>query len=69
MELTTKQRYYLDIISTKGIMSIKDISTLLNKDRTTIQKVVKSLYIKGHITRKQVNCNRGFKYVYLIKEV
>lgn len=68
-DLTIKQEYYKAIISTKGMMSVKDISILLNKDRTTIQKVLKSLYINDHITRKQVNCNRGFKYVYFVNEV
>ena len=45
-------------------LDILTISQLLEKDRTTIQKLIKILLNKELIYRKQVNNDRGFKFIY-----
>lgn len=48
--------------------SVKELSKKLDKQRSTIQKIVLSLLEKKIITKKQINLDRGYMYVYYTKE-
>ncbi len=49
-------------------LTIEEISKLLNKDRTTIQKTIKQLLEKDLIERKQLNKSKGgYVYYYYVK--
>ncbi len=52
------------VIENKKGISVKEISSFLDKGRTTIQKTIKSLLDKKLIKRKQVNLKKGFAYIY-----
>lgn len=45
-------------------LSTLELSNILNKDRTTIQKCVKDLQALQLISRRQKNLSTGFKYIY-----
>lgn len=46
-----------------------DIAKKLNKDRTTIQKAIKSLHEKDIVDKRQINLESGgYMYVYKIKD-
>ena len=66
--ITKRQKEYIDIIKINQPISIKELELILNKDRTTIQKVLTTLLNKGHISRLKHICDRGFKYLYIISE-
>lgn len=45
-------------------VSIKELHIELNKDRTTIQKIINALSKKGMILKRQVHLKRGYMFVY-----
>lgn len=48
-----------------------DMATLvkgLNKDRTSLQRVINKLESKGFIIRTQQNLHKGFKYLYALAD-
>lgn len=48
----------------KEKISVKDIVPKSNKDRTTVQKVLTKLLKAGWISKRQINLERGFHFVY-----
>lgn len=54
------------IKSNKGFNPI-ELSKILDKDRTTIQKCVKKLEENNILIKRQMNMNRGFCFLYFIK--
>ncbi len=48
----------------KGGVSVKELSNKLEKQRTTIQKILFKLLNKNLIKKKQINLDRGYMYVY-----
>ncbi|MFW6025918.1 MAG: helix-turn-helix domain-containing protein [Candidatus Woesearchaeota archaeon] len=63
--LTQNELEMLKLIIRKDeILFVKEISELLNKNRTTIQKTLKNLLEKDFIKRKQINRDKGFAYGY-----
>jgi len=46
--------------------SIKEIEEKINKDRTTIQKILLILIKSDYIQKKQMNLNRGYCFIYKI---
>ena len=63
-ELTkSEQKIYTHILFTRS-RTVKRISLILDKDRTSIQKHLKSMLKNGFILREKVICNRGFRYEY-----
>lgn len=56
------------VLKTKKGLSVEKISNKLGKQRTTIQKVIFKLLNLGLITKKQVNLERGYMYIYFPKE-
>ncbi len=53
----------------KSEYSTSDIASKLNKDRTTVQKAIKSLIEKDLIFRRQINLSSGgYVYYYSIKD-
>jgi len=45
-------------------MEISDIATIVNRDRTSVQRTVQDLIIAGLVTRKHLSVKRGRKYAY-----
>lgn len=48
----------------KTPLSIKELLTKIPKDRTTIQKIIKTLMKQGLIIKKKQNIDRGFRFLY-----
>lgn len=48
--------------------SVKEMSEKLKKDRTTSQKILSKLCRRKLIIKRQINLNRGFMFVYFIKD-
>lgn len=46
--------------------SVKQMTNIFGKDRTTIQKYVNDLMKQNLLKRQQINLDRGFKYVYTL---
>lgn len=67
------------LINSGKELSIKQIMDYLPRDRTTIQKIVKNLVVKGYLTKKKyspvdvrnledANFKTGYKYAYFLNE-
>jgi len=56
-----------EIMKHKKGTSIKDLIKRLEKQRTTIQKIISKLIQKDLIKRRQLNLDRGYMYIYLAK--
>jgi predicted transcriptional regulator len=54
------------MVSKKG-MSVKDLVERVEKDRTTVQKILVKLLNRGLLTKRQINLDRGFMFVYFSK--
>ena len=56
------------LLKQKEPKTIKELSEMLSKERTTIQKVVTKLVNKGIVKRRQMNLSSGgYVFVYFIK--
>lgn len=55
----------LFLLKENRAMKINEISELLNKERTTVQKIIKNLIKKGLLSRRQINLSKGgYVFVY-----
>jgi len=52
--------------SSRG-QSVKELVEKVGKDRTTVQKILTKLLDKELITKRQMNLDRGFMFVYFSK--
>lgn len=48
-------------------LSVKEIVEKVNKDRTTVQKILSKLLKMGLLMKRQINLDRGFMFVYFSK--
>jgi len=48
-------------------LSVKEIVDKVNKDRTTVQKILSKLLKMGLLMKRQINLDRGFMFVYFSK--
>jgi predicted transcriptional regulator len=53
-------------MSKRGL-SVKEIVEKVEKDRTTVQKILAKLLKRGLLMKRQVNLDRGFMFVYFSK--
>ncbi len=59
----------LKVLMAKGERSVEEVAETLGKDRTTIQRSMKSLVAKGLVRRRQYNLDSGgYQYHYLPQE-
>ena len=66
----TKTEYNIfEFLTKKQDITVEDMTEELKKDRTTIQKAVKSLVDKGIVIRRQRNIDMGgYQYIYSLKD-
>ena len=55
------------LIKSKRGLGVKDIVDKVEKDRTTVQKILSKLLKQGLLMKRQVNLDRGFMFVYFSK--
>ncbi|MFW5705122.1 MAG: helix-turn-helix domain-containing protein [Nanoarchaeota archaeon] len=55
------------MLSKKG-MSVKELVEKVQKDRTTVQKILIKLLNRGLLMKRQINLERGFMFVYFSKD-
>ena len=58
---------FSQIMMTKNGLSVKEIVEKVQKDRTTVQKILTKLLKRGLLMKRQVNLDRGFMFVYFSK--
>ena len=58
---------FSSIISSKSGLSVKNIVEKIDKDRTTVQKILTKLLRRGLVMKRQMNLDRGFMFVYFSK--
>ncbi|HDP74105.1 MAG TPA: MarR family transcriptional regulator [Candidatus Woesearchaeota archaeon] len=65
----TEYRVLDFLMRQKRMLSVKDIASKLKKERTTIQKSIKTLVDKKLINRKQMNLSSGgYVFVYGVED-
>ncbi len=55
------------MMKSSGGLSVKEIVDKVQKDRTTVQKILSKLLKMGLLMKRQVNLDRGFMFVYFSK--
>jgi len=58
---------FSQLIKSKVGLSVKDIVEKVEKDRTTVQKILSKLLKRKLIIKRQKNLDRGFMFVYFSK--
>ena len=58
---------FSQLIMSKRGLSVKEIVDKVQKDRTTVQKILAKLLNRGLLMKRQVNLDRGFMFVYFSK--
>ncbi|NPA63097.1 MAG: winged helix-turn-helix transcriptional regulator [Methanococci archaeon] len=56
-------RIYFDLLE-NGEGSVLDVAERINRDRTTVQKALRSLMNCGLVNRRKITETVGYKYVY-----
>ncbi len=55
------------LIKNKRGLSVKELVDKVQKDRTTVQKILAKLLKRNLLMKRQVNLDRGFMFVYFSK--
>lgn len=58
---------FSELIKSDEGLSVKELIKIVNKDRTTIQKILIKLLKRNLILKRQVNLDRGFMFIYFAK--
>ena len=58
---------FAELMATKSGLSVKEIVEKVQKDRTTVQKILTKLLKRGLCMKRQMNLERGFMFVYFSK--
>ena len=58
---------FAELIKSKKGLSVKELVERVNKDRTTVQKILAKLLKRQLLTKRQINLDRGFMFVYFSK--
>ncbi len=58
---------FAELMKTKNGLSVKEIVEKVQKDRTTVQKILTKLLKRGLLMKRQMNLERGFMFVYYSK--
>ena len=56
-----------ELMKSKSGLSVKEIVEKVEKDRTTVQKILSKLLKRGLLMKRQMNLERGFMFVYFSK--
>lgn len=58
---------FAEIIKSKKGLSVKELVEKIDKDRTTVQKILTKLLNRKLLMKRQINLDRGFMFVYFSK--
>jgi predicted transcriptional regulator len=58
---------FSQLIMSKSGLSVKEIVDKVQKDRTTVQKILTKLLKRNLLMKRQMNLDRGFMFVYFSK--
>lgn len=58
---------FAQLIKSKKGLSVKELVEKVNKDRTTVQKILSKLVKRNLLMKRQMNLDRGFMFVYFSK--
>jgi predicted transcriptional regulator len=58
---------FAEIIKSKKGLSVKELVEKIEKDRTTVQKILTKLLKRQLLVKRQINLDRGFMFVYFSK--
>ena len=58
---------FAQLIKSPSGLSVKDLVEKVDKDRTTVQKILSKLVKRGLLMKRQMNLERGFMFVYFSK--
>ena len=58
---------FLALMESPRGLSVKEIVERVNKDRTTVQKILTKLLKRNLVMKRQMNLDRGFMFVYFSK--
>ena len=58
---------FAELMGCKSGLSVKEIVEKVEKDRTTVQKILTKLLKRGLLMKRQINLDRGFMFVYFSK--
>ncbi|MFW6285602.1 MAG: helix-turn-helix domain-containing protein [Nanoarchaeota archaeon] len=63
----SEYQIFAELIKSKKGLSVKDLVEKVNKDRTTVQKILSKLISRRLLIKRQINLDRGFMFVYFSK--
>ncbi|MDA3855918.1 MAG: BlaI/MecI/CopY family transcriptional regulator [Candidatus Woesearchaeota archaeon] len=63
----SEYQIFAEIIKSKKGLSVKELVEKVQKDRTTIQKILTKLLKRELLMKRQINLDRGFMFVYFSK--
>lgn len=63
----SEYQIFTEIIKSKKGLSVKELVEKVQKDRTTIQKILAKLLKRELLMKRQINLDRGFMFVYSSK--
>jgi len=58
---------FSQLIKSKRGLSVKELVEKVEKDRTTVQKILTKLLNRNLLMKRQMNLDRGFMFVYFSK--
>lgn len=58
---------FAELMKSSSGLSVKEIVERVQKDRTTVQKILTKLLKRGLLMKRQMNLERGFMFVYFSK--
>ncbi len=58
---------FAELIKNKRGLSVKELVERVEKDRTTVQKILSKLVKRNLLMKRQMNLDRGFMFVYFSK--
>lgn len=58
---------FSQLIKSKRGLSVKELVEKVEKDRTTVQKILSKLLKRNLLLKRQMNLDRGFMFVYFSK--
>lgn len=58
---------FAELIKNKRGLSVKELVERVDKDRTTVQKILSKLVKRELLMKRQMNLDRGFMFVYFSK--
>lgn len=67
--LSKSELRVLKYLMVKGSSTVLDIAKDLRLERSTVQKILRKLVEKKVVYRKQINLKRGYKYIYVVKNL